>query len=306
VLILALSFLAHHSNAQSISTADGRFELGLGFGPMFFVGDLGGSAGIGRTFVKDVDLPLTKISKGIYFNFFPTEIIGLRLAANLGHLEGADSEAPSKGGAEMDRKERNLHFKTTLKEAYAALEIYPTVLFEKYDGLEGKLRPYILGGVGIYHFDPQAKDVDGRWVRLQPLHLEGQGFPEYPNVKNYELTQMNLVMGGGAKFYLRENFYVGFEILHRKLFTDYVDDVSNDYYIDPIAFDANLPAADAARARRLFYRGIYSFPATRPYEEFAERGDPKDKDAYFSSIVRVGWRINSNRELKHLKCPVFY
>jgi hypothetical protein len=306
VLILALSFFTLSTSAQSISTSNGKFELGLGFGPMFFVGDLGGSAGVGRDFVKDLDLPLTKISKGIYFNYFPTEFIGLRLAANLGNLEGDDAEAPAKGGAEMDRKERNLHFKTKIKEAYAALEIYPTVLFEKYDGLQGKLRPFIIGGVGMYNFNPEAKDVDGRWVKLHPLRLEGQGFSQYPDSKPYELTQMNVLMGGGVKYYLKDNLYVGFEILHRQLFTDYVDDVSHDYYIDPIHFDSNLPAADAARARRLFYRGTYSFPATRPYEEFAERGDPKDNDAYFSSIIRIGWRIGGDRELRHLKCPVFY
>src|SRR6185503_12683148 len=98
----------------------------------------------------------------------------------------------------------------------------------------------------------------------------------------------------------------GMEVLHRKLFTDYVDDVSHNYYIDPIHFDANLPAADAARARRMYYRGTYTFPSTRPYEEFAQRGDPKQNDSYFSSILRFGWRIgNSDPSLKQLKCPVF-
>jgi hypothetical protein len=61
------------------------------------------------------------------------------------------------------------------------------------------------------------------------------------------------------------------------------------------------------KARRLYYRGIYSFPATRPYEEFAERGDPKENDAYFSSILRFGWRIGGiDARSKQLKCPVFY
>jgi hypothetical protein len=159
----------------------------------------------------------------------------------------------------------------------------------------------------FFHFDPEAKDTDGRWVKLTPLNLEGQGFPEYPDSKPYKQTQVNIMMGGGVKYYLRENLYVGFEILHRKLSTDYVDNVSHNYYIDPIHFDQHLPAADAARARRLYYRGIYTFPASRPYEEFAERGDPKQNDAYFSSILRFGWRINSGEgSLKQLKCPVFY
>jgi len=307
VLICLFAFFSLESNAQSISTRNGKFELGLGLGPMFFLGDLGGSAGIGKTFIKDLDLPLTKFNKGLYFNYYPTEFIGLRIAGNLGFLEGDDAQAPNKGGAEMDRRERNLHFRSKLKEAYAAVEIYPTFFLEKYDGLKGKLRPYFVAGVGIYHFDPETKDVDGSWVKVAPLRLEGQGFAEYPDSKPYKLTQKNILGGIGFKYYIKENAYIGFEILHRKLFTDYVDDVSHNYYIDPIYFDQYLSAADAVKARRLYYRGIYSFPATRPYEEFAERGDPKENDAYFSSILRFGWRIGGiDARSKQLKCPVFY
>ena len=306
VLFCFITALSLQSHAQSITTGNGKVELGLGFGPMFFLGDLGGSKGVGKTFVKDLDLPMTKISKGIYLNVYPTEWFGLRLAGNLGFVEGKDSEAPAKGGDEEDRKYRNLSFQSKISEAYAAIELYPTYFLEKYDGLLGKIRPYVLGGVGIFHFNPEAQDNDGTWVKLAPLHLEGQGFAEYPDSKPYKLTQMNVLMGFGFKYYFKENAYIGLEILHRKLFTDYVDDVSHNYYIDPIYFDKYLAPADAARARRLYYRGIYSFPTTRPYQEFAERGDPKQNDAYFSSILRIGWRINNNAVSKQLKCPVFY
>ncbi len=307
VLICLFAFFSLQTRSQSISTADRRLELGIGIGPMFFIGDLGGNAGVGKTFVKDLDLPLTKFCKGLYLSYYPTEFIGLRLAGNLGFLEGDDAEAPAKGGAEMDRLERNLHFKTKISEVYAAVEIYPTVFMERNDGLKGKLRPYLLAGVGMYHFNPEAKDVDGKWVKTQPLSLEGQGFAAYPDNKPYKLTQKNIMGGFGIKYYISESFYTGFEILHRKLFTDYVDDVSNDYYIDPIYFDQNLSAADALIARRIYYRGTYTFPTTRPYEEYAQRGDPKENDAYFSSILRLGWRMGGlDARSKQLRCPVFY
>jgi hypothetical protein len=307
VLTFFLTVFSAQVRAQSISTPNGKLELGLGLGPMFFLGDLGGSAGIGKTFIKDLDLPLTKLTKGLYLNYYPAEWVGVRVAGNLGFVEGDDAEAPAKGGAEEDRKYRNLHFQSKINEVYGAIEIYPSVFFEKYDGLQGKFRPYLLAGAGIYHFNPKAKDVDGKWVELAPLKLEGQGFSQYPDSKPYKLTQKNLLVGFGFKHYLKENMYIGMEILHRKLFTDYVDDVSNDYYIDPIHFDTYLSAADAVRARRLYYRGIYTFPTTRPYQEFAERGDPKENDAYFSSMLRIGWRIgNADKRLKQLKCPVFY
>lgn len=306
VLICLLTLFSLSSGAQSISTRNGKFEIGLGLGPMFFLGDLGGSAGKGKTFIKDLDLPLTKLCKGLYLNYYPTEWLGFRVAANLGFLEGDDEQAPSTGGAERYRKNRHLNFRSNISEAYIAAEIYPTVFLEKYDGLRGKLRPYIIGGAGIYHFDPEAKDIDGSWVKTAPLRLEGQGFPQYPKSKPYKLTQLNVVAGGGVKFYIKENTYVGFEILHRKLFTDYVDDVSQNYYVDPIYFDANLSPADAVVARRLAYRGTYSFSTTRPYYRVGERGDPKENDAYFSTIVRMGWRISQNNERRQLKCPVFY
>jgi hypothetical protein len=308
VLICLLVINSFKGNAQSISTSNGKLEIGLGIGPMFFVGDLGGSVGVGKSFIKDLDLPLTKLNKGLYLNYYATEWFGFRVAGNLGQIEGDDAQAPAKGGLEEDRRYRNLNFRSKIAEAYAAIEFYPTVFMEKYDGLQGKIRPYVLGGAGIYHFNPETKDVDGSWVKTAPLRLEGQGFSQYPDSKPYKLTQFNLLAGVGLKYYMKENFYLGFEVLHRKLFTDYVDDVSNNYYIDPIHFDQYLSPADAVKARRLFYRGTYG-PGTRPAGATAatsERGNPKQNDAYFSSILRLGWRLNNNASTKYLRCPVFY
>src|SRR5215468_9537573 len=121
VLLLSLSILSHRSQSQSITTGDGRWEIGLGFGPMFFLGDLGGSAGIGRPFIKDLDFPLTQISKNVYVNYYVQEWLGVRVALNQGVLKGNDAQAPNKGGDEVDRLKRNLSFRSNVLEAYAAL-----------------------------------------------------------------------------------------------------------------------------------------------------------------------------------------
>jgi hypothetical protein len=91
------------------------------------------------------------------------------------------------------------------------------------------------------------------------------------------------------------------------MFTDYVDDVSHNYYIDPVYFNTYLSPTDAAKARRLYYRGIYANAQSRPGPGF-ERGNPKQNDAYFSNILRFGWRLGGEnaRELRQLRCPVFY
>ncbi|MEO5945251.1 MAG: hypothetical protein ABIP79_00430 [Chitinophagaceae bacterium] len=314
VLIFSLLFFNLNSSSQSLTLANGKIEIGLGIGPMFFLGDLGGSYGKGKTFVKDVDMPLTKVSKGLFLNLYPTEWIGIRLAGNLGYLQGDDAQAPDKGGAERFRLKRNLKFESKISEAYAALELYPTVFFEQYDGLEHKLRPYVVGGVGIFHFNPKGEYVEPggtkRMVELKPLRLEGQGFAEYPDRKEYSLTQKELLIGGGVKYYLTESMYVGFEILHRKTFTDYIDDVSTKY-INPAYFNTNLAPDQVAMARQLYFRENIYNPSVSRVTINEQRGDPKENDAFFSSILRMGWRLNganspSGRAKQQLKCPVYY
>src|SRR5688500_7364776 len=100
VLISLLVSSSFKSFSQSITSCDGQYELGIGIGPLFFLGDLGVAAVTGKTFVKDVDFQLTKVSKGLYLNIYPTEWIGFRIAANHGVLEGDDAQTNGKGGAE--------------------------------------------------------------------------------------------------------------------------------------------------------------------------------------------------------------
>ena len=246
-------------------------------------------------------------------NVYPAEWIGFRVAANHGVLEGDDSQTPAKGGAEEYRKIRNLKFRSTLMEAYAGLEVYPTVFLEQYDGLAGKLRPYAMMGVGVFHFNPKGEySANGvsQWVELQPLRLEGQGMKEYPTRKMYSRTQLHMPMSVGAKYYLKDNMYIGLEILHRKTFTDYVDDVSTTY-IDNNLFQNYLTPEQATMANQLYYRSNMLNNVSRgPYTD-EQRGDPKENDAFFSSLIRCGWVLNSrndpgSRAARQMRCPSFY
>ena len=307
IVIILITLSSSFKSLSQSMTIRNKVEIGIGLGPLIFLGDLGGAKGIGKTFIKDIDYPLTKLSKGLFIGVSPREWIGFRVAFNTGVLEGDDKEAPNKGGDEVTRLQRNLNFTTKIWEAYGAVEFYPSVFLEQYEDLKGKLRPYGIVGFGVYHFNPKTQDNSGNWVALQPLHTEGQGFPEYPDRKVYKLTQMEIPMGFGFKYYLKENMFIGLEVLHRKLFTDYVDDVSTNY-IDPIYFSQHLSPANAALARQLNYRGTYSWATTRPSSIVGEkRGDPKQNDAYFSTILRLGWRLRemSSAE-RQLRCPLYY
>jgi len=155
-----------------------------------------------------------------------------------------------------------------------------------------------------------APNGETLWVELKPLRLEGQGMAEYPARQEYSLWQKNIPMGFGLKYYIKENMFIGLEILHRKTFTDYIDDVSTTY-IDPALFANYLDPQQAVYARQLMYREQFLNPAVnRPYIN-EQRGDPKDLDAYFSGMIRLGWRIGgsdspNDRAKRQLRCPVFY
>jgi hypothetical protein len=314
VLICTFVTAFFSSFSQSITTGNGKYEFGLGIGPMFFLGDLGGHTGVGTTFLKDLNLPLTKVSKGLFVNVYPAEWLGFRLALNQGVAEGYDSIIQDKGSGERFRKDRNLQFQSSVLEVYAAAEFYPTVFMEQYDGLKGKLRPYGVVGLGAFRFNPKGRyyeaNGNSQLVALHPLRLEGQGMAEYRTRKEYSLTSVEIPMGFGAKYYIKENMYVGLEVLHRKTFTDYMDDVSTTY-IDANLFDKYLTPEQATMAKQLHYKELSA--ASRPPTNVngEQRGDPTENDSFFSTILKFGWRLNDSnspngRAARQLRCPSFY
>jgi hypothetical protein len=316
VLILLLSIASQRSFSQSITTGNGKIEIGIGIGPLVFLGDLGVNYGQGTAFIKDVNFSTINLAKGVFVNVYPTEWLGFRFAVNQGRLEGYDSVIKDKGGAEIFRKNRNLQFRSMLWEAYGAIEFYPTVFFERYDGLEGKLRPYGVIGFGAFRFNPQGRFIDpngtAQWVDLQPLRTEGQGFPEYPDRKPYKLWSWEVPMGVGVKYYVKENFYVGIEMMHRKSFTDYVDDVSTTY-VDNNLFSTYHSPDRAAMANQLYYRGnqIQGQPASRFPTNGEQRGNDGQNDSFFSTIIKCGWRLGDpnspgGRASRQMRCPMFY
>lgn len=283
---ITLLFCGSRAEAQSAFFFNKKIEVGLNIGPSNFLGDLGGNFGRGKTFLKDNNVELTKLLTGVYIAYFPAEWIGIRLSGQKTTLEGDDKVIDRKGSWEERRSDRNLSFRSPLLEGYVAAEFYPTVFFEYDDYLEKKLRPYVLAGVGMFKFNPQA-ELNGQWVDLQPLHLEGQGFPEYPDRKNYKLTQVNFPVGLGAKYYVTETFSVGLEVVHRFTRTDYIDDVSTRY-IDPALFDRYLTPEKALLARQLNDRRLVNQGTIG-----RRRGDGKENDGFYSIALKLNWRLGN-------------
>jgi hypothetical protein len=282
------------------------FEAGITVGPSNFLGDLGGNYGKGTTFLKDNNIQMTKLTVGGFLSYHPSEWLGVRFALNIGSLEGDDAIIKGKGSWEEYRKIRNSNFKSGLSEALLMAEIYPTVFFE-YEPTDifHKLRPYGVIGVGAFHFNPKGTDpLTGEWVELKPLRTEGQGMAEYPDRKEYKLTQMNIPMGIGVKYFVSETVNLSLEVLHRTTFTDYIDDVSTKY-IDESLFYNYLPLPQARLAERMANKSGTGL--TRTYSAGQIRGTPKNNDAYYSVGFKLGIRLGSGdggRWMNSTRCPV--
>lgn len=195
---------------------------------------------------------------------------------------------------------RNLNFKTDIQEIHVAGEYFLfTDEFLKFS-------PYVFAGVAVYHYNPHTKDTAGTKYFLQPLSTEGQGF--YADRKPYKLTQFAIPFGGGVKYALNDNIKIGFEIGMRKLFTDYLDDVSTTY-VDPNLLLTNR----GPKALELAFRaGEISNTETYPIV-LTKRGEPRNMDWYyftgltvsyrFPSLEIGGWDKPGKRKKYILSCP---
>ncbi len=191
---------------------------------------------------------------------------------------------------------RNLSFKSRLLEGNLMLE------YNLFDMAYNKITPYVFGGIGLYHFNPYAFDTLGNKVYLKPLSTEGQGLAKYPDRKPYSLTQFALPFGGGIRMRISENVTVGYEIGLRKLFTDYLDDVSTNYVDGTI-----LAGARGARAVEMAYRGgeIKSGNPIYPADG-TKRGGSQYKDWYYFQGITISFGLHNNYGKRHkdrMGCP---
>lgn len=266
-LLLIATLVAQATYAQ-------RVYVGVFGGVAAYSGDL-----TSKIFPKKVTKPAVSITGNYEINSRFT----LKTALTYTHVGAYD-----KYGDDPSRVRRNLSFETNLIELSTVGEYY---LLE----LENTgFSPYVFGGVGVFRFNPYAFDQNGQKVYLHPLSTEGQGLAEYPDRKPYHLTQLALPFGGGLKFELNEQVRIGLELGMRKLFTEYLDDVSTTYVNWEYLMNAKGPVAV-----EMSYRGdeldagpnnsIIPYPAVGH-----QRGDPSKKDYYYFSGVHLSYLFNSS------------
>jgi hypothetical protein len=270
------------------------FELGGSVGAMNCLSDLGGNKGIGKKFVKDINLGKTAVAGSIYLSAMYQYMFAVRLEATFGTVSADDKVLKKVAPSTYGRYERNLSFKSKITDFMLGFEIHPLYILNSKD--EDKepplISPYILAGVGFFSFKPQAK-LNNKWVDLQPLSTEGQGFAEYPDRQPYKLNQMNIPLGVGVKYDLSSTLNVRAEFVYRKLNTDYLDDVSSKYCIDPTLYANYFTGAKLTNALLLNNRQYELDPTHVSIAD--ERGNPENNDAFFTFNLKIGYTFGREK-----------
>jgi hypothetical protein len=245
-----------------------RLHLTIFGGVSNYQGDLQG---------KHFTLDQSNLALGLGVKYDLTRNFALRGGINYGTIEATDA----RNSPEL--RFRNLSFFSRIVEGNALIE------YTLFDMEDRKISPYVFGGVAVYHFDPYTFDSVGRKVFLQPLSTEGQGLAQYPDRKPYKLTQFAIPFGAGVKFRVGYNTVLAYEIGLRKIFTDYLDDVSTTY-VDQFALGQarGLKAVEMAYRAGELNEGDPNYPA-----DGTIRGGSKYKDWYYFTGFTVYIGINS-------------
>lgn len=271
-----------------------RSEMDIQIGTANFLGELGGRDRVGSDFLWDLEFSETQPAGSIGYRYYIGKNHALTLAGSFGRVSGDDALTEEKF-----RNNRNLHFRSIIIEAALKYELHFS--FKKLGNLYGigsrtaraknRYRDmYLFLGFGGFYFNPQAQ-YDGEWVDLQPLGTEGQGLEGGPD--EYSLYQPAIPMGLGIRFGLGRKYRIGLEVGHRVTFTDYMDDVSGEYYDnEKIREERGDMAADLADPSKgdieTWSDGNYTYD---PTAAGMQRGDPEDDDSYFFTTITFSWKI---------------
>jgi opacity protein-like surface antigen len=204
-----------------------------------------------------------ELSLSAGLQYYLTPQISLRSEINWFTLEGTDAKAD-----DSERKQRNLSFRSR------NVELNVTGVINLFaNGNRYYRRPYFnvygFGGVGVLYFNPKA-ELNGTWHALQPLQTEGV---------NYSRITPVIPFGAGVRFKFGPNMNISIEGAYRKIFTDYLDDVSTVYPVQ-----ASL-ASDLARSLSVRYENV---PAGI---EGVQRGNPSREDGYMMVNVKLEYYL---------------
>lgn len=210
------------------------------------------------------DLELTRPAIGLLYGTRIGWRFGLVSEFTYGQIRGSDNQSANPNDTDngLYRYKRNASFKNNIKELSVTLR-FDLKGYHGYYIHRNTFTPHVYAGVAVFHHNPlgkvPAQDIHGnnlphagKWIPLQPLGTEGQFANLNPadanfGIKPYKRIQLSIPVGIGGRIRLNNAIDFWFEAGFRYLFTDYIDDVSQNY--------VDLGVLESDLARSMSYRG---------------------------------------------------
>ena len=280
----------YYNYGRGYGESEITFELGASGGIMNGMTDIGGSkkgkANVG--FMNDFTLNNTKLNGGIYFAGTYRDVLAIRLEANVGQVAATDSSLKGTTDAyALGRYDRNLSFKSNIINANAIMEFHPLFIKSYTDEDPPRFSPYVLAGVGYTKYNPQA-NLNGYWYDLQSLKLEGNGFPEYADRKEFKTSAVTVPFGVGLRYDLGPLVNLRLEFVRYWMDTDYLDGAHYGDWVDPSLFYRYLNPGNAAVAVQLYNRST----TVNPPRDTRPRANEKNNDTFWTFNFKIGYKFN--------------
>ena len=196
----------------------------------------------------------------------------IKASAIRGKIKGDDQSGRTNAA-------RGLKFESKITDISVEAEFN---FFDYYTGSRKHIiTPFIFGGIGMVIFNPMA---DG--INLNSIGTEGQNIG-FDGRKPYSLIAFSIPFGIGVKYSISKRLCFSGEWGMRKSFTDYLDDVSQTYYLDGSQINAANPEE------------VLSDP-TFQHKAYQERGNPTTNDWYNFTGISLTYKF---RLFNKNKCP---
>jgi len=257
-------------------------QIGISMGTSNYLGDLAnkGTAPI----VGEINAKAFRTAMNFNYRYNFTYYTSLKAELMYIRLYGNDANTDY----DVFRLNRNLHFRSDIVDLNVMVEW--NIMKYEIGSNKRNFTPYIGLGVAGFYFNPQAQ-LDGKWLNLAEYGTEGQGI--IPDKEKYSQFQFALPFSLGVKYNINSFLAIGFDFQYRFTFTDYIDDVSSNYYVDKATFDNNYSKEKADIVNRLAYRAIDPEFSPRATDV---RGDPNNNDHYFLMVLNLSYKLsNDNR-----------
>jgi len=294
-LILCQSLSAQNFDQRRSRWTLYRHQVGGSIGFSAFLGELGGADAVGSDGLRDLNFNANRITANLEYRYFIKRNFSARGSFLFAFLSGDDANT-----SEPFRRNRNLHFRAPVFELSGMIEFF--ILREEpgkrssFNSQRFVIDLYVFAGFGVAYFNPQAR-YEGTWTSLQPLGTEGQGIELQP--KNYSRFTPVIPIGIGFAKKFKGFWSAGIEVSYRKTFTDYIDDVSTDYFNNDKIRSQYGDAAAYLADPSLGYiedKNGNKIPVNATSEGM-QRGDPNDKDAYLTAVVTIHYYLGGRKKV---------